>query len=205
MIKSLLSNFLILRFSSKPLSDLERWFGLEILILLPRPYGGFPYRSKQLSERESDVQVGVGVTLVHRRDTLRAQAQLKESLLPANILGELYSKLIINSSINSLGVITGATLGKLLAVRKIRSIFIALMREAMAVAEAMGIKVEATTGGRLDYCQFLAGSGPFQGFKRHLIIRVPFNEAVVTMVKEIEAGRRPRSMTNIKDKAFVAF
>ena len=130
---------------------------------------------------------------------------MKESLLPANILGELYSKLIINSSINSLGVITGATLGKLLAVRKIRSIFIALMREAMAVAEAMGIKVEATTGGRLDYCQFLAGSGPFQGFKRHLIIRVPFNEAVVTMVKEIEAGRRPRSMTNIKDKAFVAF
>jgi 2-dehydropantoate 2-reductase len=183
-----------------------------------------------------------------RLSTVKAILEaVQPTRISANILGELYSKLIINSSINSLGVITGATLGKLLAVRKIRSIFIELMREAMAVADAMGIKVEATTGGRLDYCQFLAGSGPFQGFKRHLIIRVigfkyrrikssslqslergrlteidflngyicekarqhevpvPINEAVVTMVKEIEAGRRPRSMTNIEDKAFVAF
>ena len=59
-----------------------------------------------------------------------------------NIMGELYSKLIINSCINSLGVITGMNLGKLLAGAKIRKIFTALMREAMAVAAAMGIKVE---------------------------------------------------------------
>lgn len=91
--------------------------------------------------------------------------------ISTNILGELYSKLIINSCINTLGVITGATLGKLLAVRKIRSVFIAIMREAIAVSDAMGITVEPTAAGKLDYYRFTAGSGPFQKFKRHIVIR----------------------------------
>lgn len=58
-----------------------------------------------------------------------------------NIMGELYSKLIINSCINSLGVIGGVTLGKLLANREARKIFFQIMREAMSVAEAMGIQL----------------------------------------------------------------
>jgi 2-dehydropantoate 2-reductase len=80
-----------------------------------------------------------------------------------NIMGELYSKLIINSCINSLGVITGMNLGKLLARAKIRGIFTALMREAMAVATATGIKVEPAwwKAGLLPFsgwCELLIGS-----------------------------------------------
>ncbi len=44
--------------------------------------------------------------------------------LTDNIMGHLYSKLIINSCITSLGVICGLHLGKMLAIKMIRKIFI---------------------------------------------------------------------------------
>jgi 2-dehydropantoate 2-reductase len=56
------------------------------------------------------------------RDMLNAAASTRIS---TNIMGELYSKLIVNSCINSLGVIAGVPLGQLLAVKKIREVFIA--------------------------------------------------------------------------------
>jgi 2-dehydropantoate 2-reductase len=163
-----------------------------------------------------------------------------------NIMGELYSKLIINSCINSLGVITGMNLGKLLAQRKIREIFTALMREAMAVAAAMGIKVEPAGGGKLDYYRFLDGSSFTSNLKRNLLIRIigfkyrrirssslqslergrrteidylngyicdrgrehgvptPINDAVVSMILQIEAGTRKISLENLNDPVFEA-
>ena len=161
-----------------------------------------------------------------------------------NIMGELYSKLIINSCINSLGVITGMNLGKLLAQRKIRKVFTALMQEAMAVAAAMGIKVEPAGGGKLDYYRFLDGSSFASNLKRNLLIRIigfkyrrirssslqslergrrteidylngyicdrgrehsvptPINDAVVSMIRQIEAGTRKLSLENLNDRAF---
>jgi 2-dehydropantoate 2-reductase len=158
-----------------------------------------------------------------------------------NIMGELYSKLIINSCINSLGVITGMNLGKLLAQRKIRKVFTALMQEAMAVAAAMGIKVEPAGGGKLDYYRFLDGSSFTSNLKRNLLIRIigfkyrrirpsslqslergrrteidylngyicdrgrehevptPINDAVVSMIRQIEAGTRKISLENLND------
>jgi 2-dehydropantoate 2-reductase len=161
-----------------------------------------------------------------------------------NIMGELYSKLIINSCINSLGVITGMNLGKLLATSKVRKIFTALMQEAMAVAAAMGIKVEPAGGGKLDYYRFLDGSSFTSNLKRNLLIRIigfkyrrirssslqslergrrteidylngyicdrgrehgiptPINDAVVSMIRQIEAGTRKLSLENLNDRAF---
>ena len=161
-----------------------------------------------------------------------------------NIMGELYSKLIINSCINSLGVITGMNLGKLLAERKIRKVFTALMQEAMAVAAAMGIKVEPAGGGKLDYYRFLDGSSFTSNLKRNLLIRIigfkyrrirssslqslergrrteidylngyicdrgrehsvptPINDAVVSMIRQIEAGTRKISLDNLNDPVF---
>jgi 2-dehydropantoate 2-reductase len=158
-----------------------------------------------------------------------------------NIMGELYSKLIINSCINSLGVIGGLTLGKLLANQKARKIFFEIMREAISVADAMHIKVELAGGGKLDYYRLLAQSGMLAALKRYLTIRVvgfkyrrvkssslqslergrkteidffngyisdkgkthgvktPVNDAVWTMVKEIEDGRRTIGLSNFHD------
>jgi len=88
-----------------------------------------------------------------------------------NILGSLYAKLIVNSCITSLGAICGLYMGQMLADRKIRNIFIDIMREAMAVADAMNLHVE-TIGGRMNYYRFMAGSSTLAQFRRHLMIRL---------------------------------
>ena len=110
-----------------------------------------------------------------------------------NIMGELYSKLIINACINSLGVIGGVTLGELLSNQKARKIFFELMREAMSVAEAMGIRVEPAGGGKLDYYQLLAGTGILADIKRYLTVRVigfKYRRIKSSSLQSLERGRR---------------
>jgi 2-dehydropantoate 2-reductase len=130
-------------------------------------------------------------------DRLPAIQQLLSAVYPTrisnNIMGELYSKLIINSCINSLGVIAGVTLGELLANKKIRNIFLALMREAMAVADAMGITVEPAAGGKLDYYKYLSAQGAISDFKRHLVIRMigfKYRRVKSSSLQSIERGRK---------------
>ncbi|MFC1835446.1 ketopantoate reductase family protein [Thermodesulfobacteriota bacterium] len=161
-----------------------------------------------------------------------------------NIIGELFSKLMVNSAITSLGAVTGETLGDMLARRKMRNLFIGLIREALAVAAAKGIKVEPAAAGKLDYYDFIAGDGLLSRLRRHLVVRVigfkyrrlrssslqslergrpteidylngyicnaareaglptPLNDAVVKMIKEIEAGERTISPRNMLHPAF---
>ncbi len=98
-----------------------------------------------------------------------------EAMLPTriseNIFSDLYSKMIINSCITSLGVLSGLYLGQILKRKAARNIFIAIMREAIAVADAMRLKVEPY-GGKVDYYSLLRGNHFFARFKRHLIISV---------------------------------
>jgi 2-dehydropantoate 2-reductase len=113
--------------------------------------------------------------------------------ISGNIMGELYAKLIINSCINSLGVIAGKKLGELLAMKKARKIFIAIMREAMAVAAAMEIKVEPGGGGKLDYYRFLKEGGVSSQMKRDLLIRVigfKYRRIKSSSLQSIERGRK---------------
>lgn len=75
-----------------------------------------------------------------------------------NMRGELYAKLILNCCINALSAVTGLNLGPLLEFKSARNLFIAMMAEALAVADASGIKVAPVLGGQLDYYAFLSGS-----------------------------------------------
>jgi 2-dehydropantoate 2-reductase len=154
-----------------------------------------------------------------------------------NIMGHLYSKLTINSCITSLGAISGLYLGRMLLNLRIRRIFIGIIREAMNVADSMGIKVEIF-GGKLDLRTFQINGGAFQKLKNHLIllvigfkyrrlkssslqslergkpteidwlngyitsngkkygVEVPLNEIIVSLIHEIEQGRRKTGMKN---------
>jgi 2-dehydropantoate 2-reductase len=110
-----------------------------------------------------------------------------------NIMGELYAKLIINSCINSLAVLTGHHLGPMLAVKRVRQIFIEIMQEAMAVAAALKIKVEPGGGGKLDYYDFLASRGKLSVFKRHLMIRIigfKYRRVKPSGLQSVERGRK---------------
>jgi 2-dehydropantoate 2-reductase len=122
--------------------------------------------------------------------TMLAAVQPTETT--ANIIGHLYAKLIINACINSLGVIAGVTLGRLLAEKRIRRLFIEMMREAMAVADAIGIRVEPAAGGRLNYYRFLEGRGKIRQFKRDLFIRMigfKYRRIKSSSLQSLERGR----------------
>ena len=88
-----------------------------------------------------------------------------------NIMGHLYSKLIINSCITSLGAICGLYLGKMLSLLKIRRIFIEIIREAVTVADIAGIQIEKF-GKKLDFHKFIEGNSVISDLKRHLMIRI---------------------------------
>jgi 2-dehydropantoate 2-reductase len=108
------------------------------------------------------------------------------------ILPELYSKLIVNSSITTLGVASGQPLGEMLITRKARNLFIELTREAMEVAYAMEITVPPGAGGKVDYYKFLSDR-PFSELKRHLIIRVigmKYRKLRSSSLQSLERGRK---------------
>lgn len=108
-----------------------------------------------------------------------------------NIYGSLYSKLIVNSCITSLGVISGLKLGEMLRRRKMRNIFIAIMKEAMEVAGAMQLKVEPYLG-KINYYKFLGNDTLWAQFKRHAVIRIigfKFRKLKSSMLQSIERGK----------------
>jgi len=109
-----------------------------------------------------------------------------------NIMGHLYSKLIINSCITSLGAICGLYLGDMLRIRKVRKIFIEIIREAVIVADKMGIKIEVF-GGSLDFRKFLAGKSLIPQLRRHVLIRFigfKYRRLKSSSLQSLERGKK---------------
>jgi len=109
-----------------------------------------------------------------------------------DIIASLYSKLIINSCITSLGAICGLYLGEMLSRKNIRSLFIDIMREAMSVADAMKMKVP-TYANKIDYYRFLKKPGFFGNFYRHLLIRIigfKYRRLKSSMLQSLERGNK---------------
>jgi 2-dehydropantoate 2-reductase len=109
-----------------------------------------------------------------------------------NILSDLFSKLIINSCITTLGVICGLYLGEMLAKRRVRDLFIEIIREAMGVARAMDLEVAPAAGGKLDYYKFLSGE-VLSGFRRQLTIRLiglKYRKLKSSSLQSLERGQK---------------
>ncbi len=128
-------------------------------------------------------------------DTLSAVAEALSSVVPVrtteNITGHLYAKLIINSCITSLGAICGLYLGTMLSSVKIRRIFIEIIREAVATAGKMNLKIEVF-GGRLDFSEFVKGDSLIHNFKRHLMIRIigmKYRKLKSSSLQSLERGK----------------
>jgi len=115
-----------------------------------------------------------------------------ETRISNDILSELYSKMIINACITTLGVISGLYLGKILAKRKARILFIEVIREAVEVAGAMGLTIAPGARGKLDYYKFIA-PGFLSGFRRHLtiwIIGIKYRKLKSSSLQSLERGRK---------------
>lgn len=108
-----------------------------------------------------------------------------------DITSELYSKLIVNSCITSLGAICGLRLGKMLKMKQARNIFIAIIKEAMEVADALGLKVPPF-GGKLNYENLVAGDGMVDSIRRHMVISVvglKYHSLKSSSLQSLERGR----------------
>lgn len=114
-------------------------------------------------------------------------SELVPARISANMLGDLYSKLLINSCITTLGAVCGLTLGAMLKRKRARDLFIAVMAEGMAVADAMQAKVEPYAG-KLDYYSFFRWSA----LKRHLFILafgLKYRKLKSSSLQSLERGR----------------
>lgn len=78
-----------------------------------------------------------------------------------NIIGALWTKLIINSATSTLGAVTGLTLGEMLERPALRRLARHLVAESVRVAQAEGIRLEPF-GGRVDVRRvaWRDGAGP---------------------------------------------
>ncbi|MCF8223540.1 MAG: ketopantoate reductase family protein [Bacteroidales bacterium] len=108
-------------------------------------------------------------------DNISAVAAILENIWPVritdNMMGHLYSKLVINSCITSMGAVTGLLLGEMMNRRRIRKLFIEIIREALEVAYVLKIDIEAY-GGKLDYYDFANDSKRLAELRRHIILRL---------------------------------
>jgi 2-dehydropantoate 2-reductase len=108
-----------------------------------------------------------------------------------DIAADLYSKLIVNSCITSLGAISGRTFGWMLSRRLYRSVFIRIMREGMAAADAAGITVPPYAG-KLDYYSFVRGDGLPSSLRRHVIVLfmgAKYRKLKSSSLQSLERGR----------------
>lgn len=112
--------------------------------------------------------------------------------ISTNIIGDIYAKLLINACITTLGSICGLKLGGMLSSKKIRNIAIEIMREGIAVSNAMNCKVEVF-GNKLNYYKFLSGSGLYHDLRRHITIRaigVKYRRLKSSSLYSIEKGKK---------------
>lgn len=131
---------------------------------------------------------GDGQALEPVRKALEA---VTPTVVTEHIYEELYSKLIVNSCITSLGAISGLYLGQMLMKRQARCIFLAIIREAMAVANALALSVPPF-GGKLDYQALLHGTGPLHDLRRHamiLIVGLKYRRLKSSSLQSLERGR----------------
>lgn len=121
----------------------------------------------------------------------RALELVTPTEISENIFAELYSKLIVNSCITSLGAICGLKLGAMLKKRQARAIFLAIIAEAMAVAAAMNLRVPPF-GGKLDYYGLMRGNGLAARLRRHATIYavgLKYKNLKSSSLQSLERGR----------------
>ncbi len=96
---------------------------------------------------------GVPSKLLRVLDTMRSALPIS---VTDNIIGTLYSKMLINSCITSTAIVSGLSLGEILKGKRGKIIFTEIVREGLEMASAAGIKVP--NYGKLNYKLFLSSS-----------------------------------------------
>jgi 2-dehydropantoate 2-reductase len=109
-----------------------------------------------------------------------------------NINEHIYSKTVLNACVTSLGAITGLQLGKILANRRMRNLFIEIIREAIAVANAMNLEIPDFSA-KLNYYRLVEGDSVYHKLWRHSFIRLfgfQYRNVKSTGLQSLERGEK---------------
>lgn len=87
-----------------------------------------------------------------------------------NINEHIYSKLVINSGVTTLGAISGQKIGALVTNKRMRNIFIRLVNEAILVATKLDFEIPDFTG-KINYYHLVKGKNIFNRLRRHFILQ----------------------------------
>lgn len=174
--------------------DLAKVVGAERTVGCVIGFGGTMHGEAEL-EMTSDGAFIIGMAkggTAPRLEALRAAlATVTESKITDNIYAELYSKLIVNSCITSLGALCGLTLGEMMKRADARRIFLAVIGEAVEVAKAMKLDVPPY-GGKLNYFSLMKGSSFIDNIRRHAMIRIvgmKYSKLKSSSLQSLERGR----------------
>ena len=135
--------------------------------------------------------------LGRKPEKLEYLKELLDTCLPTkiddNIEGRLYSKLIINSCINSLAGITGKPLGQLVDDRTACNVFLEITREAMRTAKKMGMKVPKY-GKLLEYRMLMLMDNAVYNFICTMVVKMvskaKYKDVRPSTLQSLEAGQK---------------
>lgn len=108
-----------------------------------------------------------------------------------NLQGARWSKLAINAAFSGLSVVTGCTFGEIAKGKKSRKIALGVLRECLAVANALGVSLEKMQGH--DMQKLLGGNGfwktQFSLFALPIAMK-KHKKLLSSMLKDVQAGRK---------------
>lgn len=106
---------------------------------------GATQREANLVEVTASAELVIGMKDGSEPEKLKVLARMLNDCIPTHtttdITGKLYSKMVFNSVINSMSSVTYGPVGQMMKTAKARRIVLAIIREGVAVADAMGIDV----------------------------------------------------------------
>ena len=108
-----------------------------------------------------------------------------------DLLGARWAKLALNSAFSGLSVVTGLEFGEIAKRHKTKKIALRLLREAYAVADAAGIKVEKVQGH--DLKKIFGGYGYFQKLLAYCLLPLTMKKhkkLVSGMLKDVQSGKK---------------
>ncbi len=110
----------------------------------------------------------------------------------SNINEHIYSKLIINSCVTTMGAISGLLLADILNTRSMRNVFTCIIREAILVADALDIDVPDFSDS-LNFYNLVSGNHFFKRLYRHLFIQVfglKYRRVKSSGLQSLERGKK---------------
>lgn len=153
---------------------------------------GATRHSDRLTEMTSSGEFVVGYLDRKPDNNLIKLTQILSNIHPSvpsdNIIEHLYSKLIINSCITTVGAICGLPLGKMLKRRSYRILFLNIIKEAINVANKMQWTIPSYAG-KLNYYELLNWSK----FRQHfflLLFGFKYRKLKSSSLQSLERGRK---------------